>query len=555
MKPRVFLPAIVSGVLLWAAFFPLDLGPLAYVALAPWLTLVRAPVGAKRRYFAAYLGAFAFFLPAVNWMRVAHPMMYLSWLGLALVCPVFWCAGLWLVRRIDRLGYVPLAASVPVVWVALEYARAHFPTGYPFLTHVGLYQMVGFGWYFLGYTQHEFLPLIQIADLGGVYAVSFVVAAVNGLAAEWAMRSEVVRRWLRWEGELPRPSFARLVPASVAVVTVFAASVGYGLVRLDHPEFEPGPRVAAIQGSVPQFEKNKKGQSLGATYGALHLRALGEKPRPDLIIWPETCSPVDWYGLAPGTRWEDADNEFRRGLEWTEREFNTRVWNTYVLFGLNGKEWEGGREWKYNSAVLIGPRGEYGGRYDKMHLVPFGEYVPFRETLPFMNTFTPYDWEYSCRPGEHWTRFSIKTADGRAFTFGCLICYEDSDPYLARQYAGPHEPVNFLVNISNDGWFDGTEEHEQHLAICRFRAVEARRSVVRAVNMGISCVIDPDGRVIAWVAEPWGGSKKVEGVVSAVVPIDARESCYARLGDWVPGLSWAAIALGLVVSLVRGRRP
>src|SRR5207247_1167288 len=144
------------------------------------------------------------------------------------------------------------------------------------------------------------------------------------------------------------------------------------------------------------------------------------------------------------------------------------------------------------------------------------------------------------------------------FTFGCLICYEDSDPYLARQYAGADRPVDFLVDISNDGWFNGTEEHEQHLAICRFRAIEARRSVVRAVNMGISAVIDPDGRVVALPrllgpdgklgdepAGSWSASKKVQGVVTAVVPIDTRESCFARLGDWVPGLSWAAIAAGL----------
>ena len=116
------------------------------------------------------------------------------------------------------------------------------------------------------------------------------------------------------------------------------------------------------------------------------------------------------------------------------------------------------------------------------------------------------------------------------------------------------EPVDFLVNISNDGWFDGTEEHEQHLAICRFRAIETRRSVVRAVNMGISAVIDPDGRVIELPrkldeqgqptipAQSWSGSKKVEGVVLSAVPIDTRQTLYARLGDWVAGgvLGWRA---------------
>jgi apolipoprotein N-acyltransferase len=197
--------------------------------------------------------------------------------------------------------------------------------------------------------------------------------------------------------------------------------------------------------------------------------------------------------------------------------------------------------------VLLSTDREFLGRYDKIHLVPLGEYVPLRDTLPFIARFTPYDDDYSCKPGEKWIRFPLKTADGRAFTFGCLICYEDSDPYLARQYATPDRPVDFLVNISNDGWFRGTEEHEEHLAICQFRAVEARRTVVRAVNMGISGVIDPDGRVTTSLP------KQVEGVVHATVAIDGRLSWYARTGDWLPGLSWTSIAIGLLLARLKGR--
>jgi apolipoprotein N-acyltransferase len=162
-----------------------------------------------------------------------------------------------------------------------------------------------------------------------------------------------------------------------------------------------------------------------------------------------------------------------------------------------------------------------------------------------MQWFTPYKKGYECRPGEKWTRFPLAARDGRAFTFGCLICYEDSDPYLARQYVAS-EPVDFLVNISNDGWFNGTEEHEQHLAICRFRAVEARRSVARSVNMGISGVIDADGRVVALPDPDWSKSKKTDAVVTAAVPIDGRDSLYAALGDWIPALCWV-VALGAVV--------
>src|SRR5262249_37193101 len=127
--------------------------------------------------------------------------------------------------------------------------------------------------------------------------------------------------------------------------------------------------------------------------------------------------------------------------------------------------------------------------------IPFGEFLPLREELPWLKKFTLYKgaaWEIA--PGKELKRFEL----GK-YTFGVLICYEDTDPALARQYGADHAdggPVDFLINISNDGWFAGTSEHNEHLAISRFRAVETRKSVARAVNMGISAVIDPNGRVL-----------------------------------------------------------
>ncbi|HYH63499.1 MAG TPA: hypothetical protein VD866_02265, partial [Urbifossiella sp.] len=330
MKPRVFLPAVASGLLLWTAFFPLNLGPVAFVALVPWLTLVRAPVSRRRRYLAAYVGGVAFFLPAVQWMRVAHPAMYASWLGLALViCPLYWVVGLALLRQLDRVPGVPLAVSFPVVWVALEYARAHAPTGFDFLP-AGLQQKTGFGWYFLGYAQHDFLPLVQLADLGGVYAVSAVVAAVNGVVADWLMRRG-----------------AKPVAATAGTAVVFAAAVGYGLVRLNHPAFEAGPVVAAIQGSVPQFQKNTDGRSLGQVYAALHLRAALADPRPDLVLWPETCFPAEWLA-ATGP----PPPEFARQVAACRTYFAGEGWQVPVLLGLSCTEWDAGELWKYNSALL-----------------------------------------------------------------------------------------------------------------------------------------------------------------------------------------------------------
>jgi apolipoprotein N-acyltransferase len=203
-----------------------------------------------------------------------------------------------------------------------------------------------------------------------------------------------------------------------------------------------------------------------------------------------------------------------------------------------------------------------------MNLVPFGEFVPFRHTFPWMQNFTPYENDYSCTPGEAFTRFEFTAAapgkrdeanEDQLYRFGVLICYEDSDPTMARQYnpwARTGEPVDFLVNISNDGWFNGSEEHEQHLAIARFRAVECRRTLLRAVNMGISAVIDPDGRIKEmpnFAEEGWAASKQVAGTVTADIPLDTRGSMYAALGDWLPLLCWLLMATLLLNGWVRRR--
>jgi apolipoprotein N-acyltransferase len=249
----------------------------------------------------------------------------------------------------------------------------------------------------------------------------------------------------------------------------------------------------------------------------------------------------------------------------------------------------GDKPYRYNSALLVTPQGRAATRYDKIHRVPFGEYVPLLDWLPFMENFAPYDFPYSIRRGEHLTRLSLskRGEPNDKYHFGVLICFEDTDPFLARQYSVPHNdgpPVDFLVNISNDGWFNGSSEHDEHLAICRFRAVECRRAVARSVNMGISAVIDSNGRILKpelhtlpdelqdefqrWnIVEHrgrvpdlpqsrWRSFKKVAGVLTATIPIDHRTTLYAAWGDWLPATCWAIIGVGLIGAIVkRYRRP
>jgi apolipoprotein N-acyltransferase len=580
LKARVFLPAMVSAVLLWTAFFPLNLGPVAFVALVPFLTLVRAEgVNPWRRYTAAWLGGLTFGAIALNWIRVAHPMMmYFAWPSLTLFLSLFWPIALYLLRKLDRLGRPPLALTFPLVWIGLEYVKVHFPAGYPFLKSVDLYHRSGFSWYLLGHTQHANLALLQAADLGGAYLVGAAVAAVNGAAHDWAVRI----RSFRWFVNLPRVWTPRVFRTemmhSAGAGCLLVVLLLYGGLRLGQNAFEVGPRVALLQGNISQSEKmaHEEGGQDPATITPLAKEYLplarkvfrGRANPPDLVIWPETCWEDNWPTVLPGVTADHPQIPNTAEKVWNyQRELARNVREivpSYALIGLNGDDWDGTRWRKGNTAILLRPDESdfFAGRYDKMHLVPFGEYLPFRDSLPFIKAFAPYgERDYSCTPGENFTRFEMQTvrkstaAEGgksvrKTYLFGVLICYEDSDPSLARQYnqwAGG-QPVDFLVNMSNDGWFDGTEQHEQHLAVCRFRAVEARRSVVRAVNMGISAVIDPNGRVSNMIDLEWRDSKKHEGTIIADVPIDKRGSVYAAMGDWVPLLCWVGILCGLLQS-------
>lgn len=555
-RSRVYLPAILSGLLLWASFFPLNLGFLAWVALIPFLSLVRANARSRRIYFAAFVGGLFCYVPAIQWIRVAHETMYGAWIFLAICCSIFLVMTLAIIRKLDRTG-VPLWLSAPIGFIAMEYFRSHFPTGYTWMEMFNARHPIGFGWYMIGHTQHDLVQLIQISDITGVYGVSFLVVLVNAAIWQIIERETWARRTLVHSGPVPPKRFGPSLIAASLLVCTFV----YGAMTSGGPKtFEKGPSVALIQGNLEQDIKNQNGKAMWEHFEKLADQAaqVGSREKPDLIVWPETSLPFGWTDMVPTMSIAEVSAEFGRAyklsrLDMTELSLR---WPTNTLYGVGARQWEADRrEWRYNSALLVDSQGTPVARYDKIHLVPLGEYIPFPETFPFLKSFTPYEGDYSCRPGESYTRFPLPIGE-KTYHFACLICYEDTDASLARQYVRPGaEGVDFFVNISNDGWFKGTAEHEQHLAICRFRAIETRRSVVRAVNMGISAIIDPNGRVVALPGETWSSSKKVEGIVRGSVPLDTRTSLYARLGDWLPLCGWGVFAGSIVWGFVRRRRP
>lgn len=617
------VPALVTGALLWACHFPLAWGWLGWVALVPLLTLVRAEATPRRIYWSAYLSGLAFFVPAIQWMRVADPRMYATWMMLTFYCAAYVPTALWLIRLLDRRTRIPLTFSVPMVWIGLEWIRS--------------FLLTGFAWYYLGHAQHAFLSIIQVADLGGVYAVSFLVAAVNGWLAEVAFSIPALSDRFRWRtrtlthaGE-STPDATGIWLRGGVVGCLVVAAVLYGFWRLEHAELVRGPRVAMLQTNVPQSVRNGEGaiEQMLLQNIALPFLALVQEPIPDLIVWPETSYIVEtpqhkllshFVEISPKWPIDKVDADLLQSdyaIRTAFRNSIARAFPSNHLLGINTLAVEeDGRMKRHSSALLVGADGVPSHRFDKIHRVPFGEYVPLVDWLPFMKAFAPYGPEndYSIAPGKTLTRFPI-----RDFHFGSLVCYEDTDPILARQYlqdTTDGKPVDFLVNLSNDGWFHGTSEHEEHLVVSRFRAIENRRSLVRAVNLGISAVIDSSGRVLKptvvkldppdprqptdnrRLAEArkewdqrnlWNGVKLWEhkkpeekltvwevfannqgrydemptsdyasmkangGVLIADVPIDRRTSLYSQWGDWLPIGCWLVCLTALGLSL-RGAR-
>lgn len=548
----LWLAPLASAALLYLSFFPVARGWLAWVALVPWLCLTRLPGHPRGLYVSAFLGALSFYLPVLQWARVADPRMYVTWVVLAVGCSAYLVLTLALLRRLDRRTRLPLTVTLPVVWVSTEFLRWGVAGGFVSLL-TGWHQHDypgGFSWYFLGHTQHDFLEAIQVADLGGAYAVSFLVALVNATLFEILYVRDWFRRVFIAEGALPRYGRSTVLLNGIAVAGVLLAVLGYGSYRLGERTTQPGPKVALLQCNLDQRMRNvahagdatkreKARQNVRDHFKDLARHAARHKP--DLIVTAETSYPGFWEEFAPGMPTRVC------------RELGRRIgqeWRTPLLLGMNAAvAGDDGAPKSYNSAVLLDRDGVWHGRYDKIHRVPFGEYIPLRNALPWLSRLAPYDFDYAVEPGAEFTRFTLP-GESQA-TFGVLICYEDTDPAMARPYAAAR-PVDFLLNISNDGWFDGTSEHDQHLALCRFRAVETRRAVGRAVNMGISAVIDSNGRVLApelvsedetipvWEVpdeaeslppERWHEFKKIAGVVVGRVPIDERASVYAQLGD------------------------
>jgi apolipoprotein N-acyltransferase len=539
--------SLVSAALLLCSYPLTDAGFLAWVALAPWVVVV---VRARRSTVAwlTWPVWFVWWAVMVGWLRYATgPGM----LALAAYMSAYFVAGAYLIRLFHRRLHVPAVAALPVIWVALEQVRGHL--------------MTGFAWFFLGHTQHGYLSLIQIADTFGVPGVTFVVAAVNGLVVDLLTAPIFQRRSMEVTRGGPRLR-RRVAISAAAVLALVAATAVYGQFRLAQGRraMTVGPRIAAIQGNIPQdiVLEGRSDAEIMAEHVGLTRPLLGGDI--DLVVWPETMVPGvlndEFLRHTPGgPQAETVRLQIERSQSYRNEIVSlARTGDVPFLVGAETRRDGGEFRRRYNTALLLLPDGRVAATYDKMHLVPFGEYLPLKDVFPWLIKLTPYDYDYTVTPGTRATVFPL----GR-WRFAVAICFEDTVPEVPRELCyDPHEGkrVDFLVNISNDGWFQASSELPQHLAICVFRAVENRVGIVRAVNTGISAFIDSNGRVVQELRVD-GRSRGVAGTLVGSVAIDRRVSPYSRHGEWfgwlVTGLTVTAAVVWMVWSaatrLIGGR--
>jgi apolipoprotein N-acyltransferase len=507
IRRNAWLLAAASGVLQILIFPDASIYILSWVALAPLiyailqcreqdalLTVVEdgkwyAPATAAQGFWLGYLNGILWYGGSCYWLfNVMHEHGNLGVTMSALILLLFsFYLGLYhglfglllaLVAR-RRNGY-SLRALVfaPFAWVAVEMARAY---------------ITSFPWNLLGYSQIDNIPLTRIASFTGVYGLSFEIALVNTAVAAAFL--------------VPRARRNVMLAAGLVAAVILQSG------RFIKPPTVTGDRGATlVQANVPILESPWSLELLETTL--LELRGLSVRPamaKPGttgLIVWPETPSPFF-----------ETDLHLRSTLAGI-----ARATDSYVIASTIGIEHAGDPALQpdvYNSASLIAPNGAFVQRYDKIHLVPFGEYVPFAKALFFASALTHEIGTFA--------RGSQRTPlDLGDYKVGAVICYESVFPNEVRHFALNGAEV--LVNVSNDGWYGNTSAPRQHLNMARMRAVENDRWLLRDTNNGITAVIDPYGRIVA--EAPRNQRTSLQGTYS---PVEST-TFYTRHGDWFPFL-------------------
>ncbi len=504
-KLRTWILCFFSAGLLILAFPRTDLWILAWGGLIPLMFVLdgKKPWAAFR---SAYLCGFLFFAGTLYWFfNIARWFSWIAALGILL-----FFLYLALYFGIFGLGYSyfsrrkPLAKLflLPSLWVALEFIRAHLFTG--------------FDWVSLGHSQYKNLPIIQIADMTGVFGISFIIVMVNCL-----LKEGITAFFFRRTPEMQKTLSVSALMTAIVIVAV----IGYGTFRLSSSDQRMSRlSVAIVQANIPQEMKWHKPARAAIVGEHIALSEQAAVHKPDLMIWPETSYP-DYL-------WEEKE------LFLQVQSFVRRV-KIPLLFGSVLKE---GDDY-YNSAILLSESGDVVEIYRKVHLVPFGEFIPLRRFLPFVTELLGIG-DFT-RGSEHTVFSALPQNKG---PFSVLICFEDTVARLSRQFV--QKGARLLVNMTNDAWFGDTKAPFMHLQSSVFRTIENRRALVRAANTGVSCVIDPWGRITHKVNNEVGSRIKatyINGYTIADVHFNNKETLYTKFGDVFAIFCFGCILMGIAV--------
>jgi apolipoprotein N-acyltransferase len=479
---------------------------LGWVALAPLLALAATAPGPGTALREGWFAGLAFFVPLLRWLThtmttystLRPPLAVLVLLLLSAYLAFFWAvvtaAVAWTTTGLG-VGALWLA---PAFWVAGELLRTYLLSGFP--------------WGLLGYVPYRRLPIIQVAAWTGVYGVSALLVLVNAALAHAAL----ARAWRTATLSLAAGGLIVGGAWALGAARVAPARSGAG----SGPQDRAGVVVALVQGDIPQavkWDQTFRAETLRVYAELTHLAA----PSAQVVVWPEAAVPA-FVRHEPAVLGEVVDL--------------ARAVGTPLLVGAPDSTGEGRATRYLNSAFLVTGEGLQ-ARYDKMHLVPFGEYVPLKRLLFFVEAIAADIGDFT--PGRVPVVFSLPGAP-----FGTVICYEVIFPNLFRQFV--REGASFMVNITNDAWFGDSGGPLQHLAMVPLRAVENGVAVARAANTGVSAFVAPSGAI--------GPALPLElrGFLRERVALRRESTFYTRHGDLF-AYAMTAVSATALVAAGRGR--
>ncbi len=528
--------SLVAGLMLAVSMPPISWWPLAWLASGLLLLAARGG-GARRATALGWLSGTAFYLPVLYWL--APTIVSYTRIGWVTACAIvvllcaaeacFIAAFTSIVEALACRG-IARALAAPAVWALIEWSRTFFPVRFPWVP-LATSQVGGP------------LPLVQMVDLTGTYGLSAAIVLVGALLAESCSRTT----WWRTRengasvavgaGQSRRPAtaghdaerssgpWAPLAPAAVVILLV----VGYGVIRLSMIEARPvrgRVSVGFVQGNVPQSEKWNPARQDEILSRYLRLSRRAAERGAQLIVWPEAAVPF----------FIEHDPRRSRIVDLAR---DTGAWLLVGSPGFRRTE-KGFRQ--LNQAWLIRPDQGLAGSYDKIQLVPFGEYVPFGFLLSWVNKAVEAVGDFG--RGHDAIVFSGPPAGNRPVRFGVLICYEGIFPGFTRRFV--LGGADLLLNISNDAWYGRSSAPYQHLAMSSLRAVENRVPLVRATNTGISAFVEPTGRI--------EGRTPLfeESVAVRDVKLRRGSSLYARWGNWFLWLCGLVLAAATATKMGSG---